>query len=131
MARDTHVRMFPMLLAAAIAVIVTDVASGFAPSSSGVKSAGQTNSLWMNRIRGECIDEEEEPSRRRFFNHVLLGASSAVGIFFGADVASAVDFPDISKLGNNGPNKQRIGGLANKIRNSCRIMVTIHMLNRL
>ena len=49
-----------------------------------------------------------------------LGIFASAGtIVANPTTASAVDF------GNNGPNKARLGGLANKIRNICNNMVSI------
>lgn len=54
-----------------------------------------------------------------------LGIFSSAGtIVANPTTASAVDF------GNNGPNKARLGGLANKIRNICNNMVSIFHKSR-
>lgn len=70
--------------------------------------------------RSTVKEEDELHIPRRIFLQSLLVAGSAFGI---PREASAVDFqvPDITKIAS-GPIKQRVGGLANKIRNSCSIM---------
>ena len=75
--------------------------------------------------------ENSDVSRRGFLNGVTFSAITGLGLGLGlggmgVQDASAVDFqvPDMGKLGS-GQSKQRVGGLANKIRNSCRVMVRI------
>jgi len=65
-------------------------------------------------------------SRRFVMNGFALGVLSFCELGSRPDGALAVDFqvPEVSKI-PNGPNKQRVGGLANKIRNCCSIMVRL------
>lgn len=76
-------------------------------------------------VDDQVDDHDNVQSRRNFVNSLNVAAISVLGVGMGIDDAVAVDFqmPDITKL-TTGPNKQRIGGLANKIRNSCNIMVS-------
>jgi hypothetical protein len=108
---------------------------GYDRSISGFRSSWYVE----NEIPRSCVtsinygskqsDESDNPhnsSRRTLLSGMILATcSSMIGIFAGpSGTASAVDFsvPDMS-IFTSGPNKQRLGGLANKIRNSCRIMV--------
>lgn len=65
--------------------------------------------------------EDADTSRRGFLNCVTT-AFVGLGLDMNANVrdASAVDFPTPGSIKGN----QRAGGLANKIRNSCRVMVS-------
>ena len=65
--------------------------------------------------------DDADVSRRTFINCVTTTAITALGLGMNVDVqdASAVDIPAPGSIKGN----QRAGGLANKIRNSCRIMV--------
>ena len=75
--------------------------------------------------------ERSEPRRNFLASLTLAGVSALLGPRNCMQVASAVDFqvPDMSKI-SSGPNKQRVGGLANKIRNSCHIMVRLKTLRK-
>ena len=70
--------------------------------------------------RSDSGTEEAYVSRRNFLTGVTAAAFAGLGLGVNAQDAAAVDFPI---PGATKGNVQRAGGLANKIRNSCRVMV--------
>jgi len=104
--------------------------------SSKTSSGGDALYYSLKASKSESDDTTNNILSRRGFLHGTTISVSAItaGLSLGATgatrQASAVDFPqvpDVSRL-TNGSGKQRIGGLANKIRNSCRVMVRKYII---
>ena len=82
-------------------------------------------SFSLSDDRSDAGIEEADVSRRFFLHGATVAAFAGLGLGANAQGASAVDFPIPGSSKGNGQASQRAGGLANKIRNSCRVMVRV------
>jgi hypothetical protein len=119
-----------------VAVAVIEAVSGFAVHrkyDTTIRSAtepfgGHQTTTTLNSLpfHDDHSSNSTPPSRRQLLQKVRIGAQSLIATSIFGQVVSAKDFQvPPTGMANGGPNRQRVGGLANKIRNSCKIMVRI------
>ena len=72
------------------------------------------------RIHQSSTDEDV-PTRRKFLTQSIATVAIAA---FGPAKAARAALPDFSKMTQGGTKKPRVGGLASKIRNVGRVMVS-------
>ena len=121
-----------MLARKTVALVLAATTLNGVHGLAGHSQFSSTKSLHADAVKPTILNSLSSPhdsssdtlSRRSLLHLISASTQCLSASILGSQVASAIDFqvPDKSPM-NSGASKQRVGGLANKIRNSCKIMV--------